>query len=168
MLRARFTAQATQIEMTNSGRPGEWAEDGALRLPGVMSSNRPDVVLLMEGLNDLTALGDRGVMRAWNAIDTMAKEVRGRGARLFLATLPPSRTGVPNAVPPALVQTLNSRIRTTAAGEGAVLVDVHQALSANLPAYIGPDGIHPTAAGYERIAEVFFAAIRAELEARIQ
>lgn len=168
LLRGRFTAQTAQIEVTNAGRPGEWAQDGALRLPGVMSANRPEAVLLMHGVNDLTALGDAGMLRAALALDTMAKEVRGRGARLFMATLPPSRPGLPNAVPLAVIQALNSRIRTTAAGEGAVLVDVHQALSANPAAFIGPDGIHPTIAGYERIAEAFFAALRADLEARPQ
>jgi lysophospholipase L1-like esterase len=31
---------------------------------------------------------------------------------------------------------------------------------------IGSDGLHPTEAGYRRIAELFFAAIRADLEVR--
>jgi lysophospholipase L1-like esterase len=31
---------------------------------------------------------------------------------------------------------------------------------------IGSDGLHPTEAGYRRIADVFFAAIKRELEER--
>ena len=64
------------------------------------------------------------------------------------------------------VTALNDRIRTTAAGEGAVLVDLHAALSADVTRYIGIDGLHPTEAGYLRMAEVFFDAIRATLEVR--
>jgi lysophospholipase L1-like esterase len=164
-LRARYSAQVAALEVVNAGVPGEWAEDGAVRLPGVLSTARPDAVLLLEGLNELAALGSTtGVQRAIRGIDTMAKEVRNRGARLFLATLPPTRTTGPRAVPPSVILALNTQIRATAQGENAVLVDLHQALSADVTRYIGPDGAHPTEAGYERIAEAFLAAIRANLE----
>jgi lysophospholipase L1-like esterase len=163
-LRARYTNQTSQLQVTNAGWPGEWAEDGAERLPSVMASFRPEAVLLMEGVNELAALGTPGLTRAARAIDTMAREVRNRGARLFLATVPPTRTSGTTTVPLALVQSLNSTIRTTARGENAVLVDVYGALSTDITRYIGVDGVHPTEAGYQRIAEVFFEAIRAELE----
>jgi lysophospholipase L1-like esterase len=166
-LRARYTAQVASLEVTNAGRAGEWAEDGAVRLPGVMSTVRPEAVLLLEGLNELSALtAMSGVLRATNAIDTMAKEVRNRGARLFLATLPPTRSTGPRAVPASLMLSLNAQIRATARGEGAVVVDLHGALSTDVTRYIGPDGAHPTEAGYERIADTFLAAIRADLEVR--
>jgi lysophospholipase L1-like esterase len=164
LLRARYTAQTSTLQMFNAGRPGEWAEDGALRLPAVLANERPEVVLLLQGANDLGALGTPGVQRAWRAIDTMAKEVRNRGARLFLATLPPTRTTGVNAIPNTLIQSLNANIRTTAQGEGAVLVDLNQALASDVNRYVGIDGLHPTEAGYQRIAETFFAAIRAALE----
>lgn len=166
MLRARYTGQTSALEITNAGLPTEWAEDGAARLPGVMSSMRPQVVLLMEGLNDLAALGSRGVPSAWRGIDTMAKEIRNRGARAFLATLPPPRPSGVKAVPINLVQTLNANIRDTARGEGAVLVDVFSALSVDVNRYISFDGLHPTEAGYQKIAETFYDAIRLDLEVR--
>jgi lysophospholipase L1-like esterase len=163
-LRARYTTQMSSLQVTNAGWSGEWAEDGAVRLPGMMSAFRPEAVLLLEGVNELAALGTPGVQRASRAIDTMAKEVRGRGARLFLATLPPARTTGSASVPNALIQSLNAIIRTTARGENAVLVDLHAALSSDVNRYIGVDGVHPTEAGYQKIAETFFAAIRADLE----
>jgi lysophospholipase L1-like esterase len=163
-LRTRYTAQMSSLQVTNAGWSGEWAEDGAVRLPGMMSAFRPEAVLLLEGVNEIAALGTPGVQRASRAIDTMAKEVRGRGARLFLATLPPARTTGSATVPNALIQSLNALIRTTARGENAVLVDLHAALSSDVTRYIGVDGVHPTEAGYEKIAETFFAAIRADLE----
>jgi lysophospholipase L1-like esterase len=164
LLRARYTGQVSQLQVVNAGWPGEWAEDGAVRLPGILASNRPEVVLLMEGTNELGALGTPGVARASRAIDTMAREVRNRGARLFLATVPPTRATGANTIPPSLINALNATIRTTARGENAVLVDIHGAISADVNRYIGADGLHPTEAGYQRIAETFFAAIRGELE----
>jgi lysophospholipase L1-like esterase len=164
MLRARYTGQVTQLQMVNAGRPGEWAEDGAVRLPGVLANERPEVVMLVQGVNELGALGTPGIQRASRAIDTMAREVRNRGARLFLATLPPTRPTGTNTVSINLIQTLNSLIRTTARGENAVLVDLYGALATDVNRYIGTDGLHPTEAGYQRIAETFFAAIRADLE----
>jgi lysophospholipase L1-like esterase len=163
-LRARYKSQTSQLQVTNAGWPGEWAEDGVKRLPGMLSSFRPEAVLLLEGSNDLAALGAPGVQRAARAIDTMAREVRNRGARLFIATIPPTRGTGQNAIAPALIQSLNSTIRTTARGENAVLVDVFGALSDDVTKYIGADGLHPTEAGYLKIAETFFAAIRADLE----
>jgi lysophospholipase L1-like esterase len=165
-LRARYTTQAAQITVSNAGRPGEWAEDGAVRLPAVLSVERPEVVLLLEGINELAALGEPGVLRAARAIDTMAKEARNRGARLFLATVPPTRSSAVNAVPIARVQALNTWIRNIARGEGAILVEVYEAIALDVPRYLGPDGVHPNEAGYQRIADTFFQAIRAELEVR--
>lgn len=163
-LRARYTRQLLQLQVTNAGLSGEWAEEGTRRLPGALANVRPEAVLLLEGANDLSALGTPGVQRASRAIDTMAREVRSRGARLFLATLPPSRGTSANAISPTLITALNSAIRTTARGENAVLVDLFAALSTDVTRYIGPDGLHPTEAGYLRIAQAFFDAIRADLE----
>lgn len=166
MLRARYTAQASVIDVANAGLSGEWAEDGAKRLPGVMVSVRPEAVLLLEGVNDIAAQGSVGVTRAWQALDVMAKEIRNRGARVFIGTLPPSRPGGPKAVAQALITSLNERIKITATGEGAVLVDVHAALATDIPRYVGIDGLHLTEAGHLRVAELFFDAVRSDLEAR--
>jgi hypothetical protein len=43
------------------------------------------------------------------------------------------------------------------------LVDVYQAFNGNL-ALIGPDGLHPAADGYAKIADTFFTAIKSTLE----
>ena len=64
------------------------------------------------------------------------------------------------------VLTLNDLIRNGASAEGATFVDLYGALSTNIPLYVGTDGLHPTAAGYQRIADTFFAAIRTAFEGR--
>ena len=164
LLRARFSAQVSALEMVNSSVAGEWAQDGVKRLPGVMANLRPEAVLLLEGYNDLGAASS--VTAAAAAIDTMAKEIRNRGARAFLATLPPPGPSGAKGIALSQIVTLNDRIRSTAAGEGAVLVDVYQGLIADIPRYVGPDGLHLTELGYQHVAELFFNAIRTDLEVR--
>jgi len=168
ILSMRYPSQAGVIAITNAGLSGEWAADGARRFPAVMSALRPEAVLLLEGANDLAALGPGGLSPAASAVESMAREARFRGARVLMATLPPSRAGGRSALSTALLQTYNSRVQAIARGEGALLVDVYSALVSDLNAYIGIDGLHPTEAGYRRMAELFAQAIRGEFEVRDQ
>ena len=161
-LRQRYVSQS--VAVVNAGRTGETAASAFPRFQSAMATNRPEVVLLLTGYNDVESRAS--VDAASRSIDRMAKEARGLGARVFVATLTPIIQGRSRSQPDALVQQLNSAIRSLAAGEGAVLVDLYQATLPNVDAWIGVDGLHPTEAGYARIAEQFFAAIRADLEAR--
>jgi lysophospholipase L1-like esterase len=162
MLSGRYTAQA--IAVTNAGKAGEWAADGALRFPDVRRTVRPEVVLLLEGYNDPLATSV-GMNEAVAAMESMMKDARLGGARVFLASLTPGRPGR-NTIPTSLLLAYNDRLRALAAGEQAVFVDLYAALQSNVGTYIGIDGLHPTEAGYRRMAETFFAAVRADLEVR--
>ena len=51
-----------------------------------------------------------------------------------------------------------------ASDEGVRFVDLYNALLAEVNTVIGVDGLHPTEVGYKRIADIFFAAIQANLE----
>lgn len=166
LLRMRYTAQANMIEVVNAGQSGEWAQDGTQRFESMLSAVRPEVVILLDGANDVGALGDRGINAAAAALDRMARVARGRDVRVVMATLPPPRPGGIRTLPDAQVRELNSRIRAIAGGEGAVLVDLYGGLLSDVNRYIGVDGLHPTVAGYERIAELMLQAIRATFEVR--
>jgi hypothetical protein len=61
----------------------------------------------------------------------------------------------------AVVQSFNDSIRFGAPLEGAIFVDLYAAMLPDVNTLIGVDGLHPTEAGYQRMAETFFAAIRA-------
>lgn len=161
-LARRYALQA--VTVVNAGQPGQWAADAVPRFLAALSTNQPEVVLLLMGTNDLntTSTTNAGVA----ALDRMAKEARGRGARVFLATLPPSLPGGPRTPPLQLQLTFNAGVRSLAAGEGAVLVDLNALMAAEAQTWIGSDGLHPTEAGYARMAELFFDAIRANLEVR--
>jgi len=166
LLRGRYVSQSASIQVTNAGKSGEGALEGAQRLPGVMASVNPDVVLLLEGYNDLSLYGTRGISVGIAGMDAMAREARNRGARVFIATLTPSRPGGVNTLPPDWLVEYNNRLRTLAAGEGAVYVNLYDAMLPSLSTYIGVDGLHPTEAGYRRMAEEFLFGIRTTLEAR--
>ncbi len=161
LLTSRYLTQASSMVMTNEGLPGETAPEAVSRYLAAINRYRPEVVLLLEGYNGVT--GNGGASGAAAAVSTMASEARNRGMRVFIATLTPAKPGS-RAIPDLFLLNYNDRMRNIARGEGAPLVDLYAALSTDVSAYIGIDGLHPNEAGYRKMAETFFAAIRAELE----
>jgi lysophospholipase L1-like esterase len=159
-LRARYTTQ--QPTVFNEGVGGERVEMGATRLPGVLSADRAQALLLQEGINNLNA-GDPA-SAVVNGLRTMVRQARGMGIPVLLGTLLPERAGAcrayaVNAVPPA-----NDQIRSMAAAEGALVVDLYQTFNGKTDTLLGPDGLHPNETGYDAIAQTFFDAIRQSLE----
>ena len=152
-----------QITVVNQGLPGEFAAAALPRLRAVLAVHRPEVVLLMEGTNDLglsMATGDAALY----AIDSMLGAIQASGATPVLATIPPIRAIGGRAVPAGRVRPYNGRLRSLAAARGVPLVDVHAVLGRGecsdgaSPALscIGGDDLHPTEQGYELIAGAFF------------
>ena len=156
------------VPVTDCGVGGEQASQALVRLPGVLALANYDVVLLMEGANDLNEEsligGSRqtAVDRVSGAVASMIRAARP-GRTVFVGTLLPERLGG-KAARPDWVEPVNARLRTLVPAEGAILVDLYQAFGGSPDPYIGPDGLHPTIAGYQKIADTFFAAIRATLE----
>ena len=163
-LRAAYAAQSASIAVQNSGEPGERILDGNQRFPGVFDASRPEVVLLMEGGNGLPQVGpdiSTGIMRI------MVQKAKSGGARVLVGSMIPQVAGRPRATTP-VSETLayNTTLQIMSAQEGATFVDVYNPMLAEAATLIGSDGLHPTEAGYRRIADVFFAAIQRELEQR--
>jgi lysophospholipase L1-like esterase len=155
--------------VANQGSSGEFAEDrGAQsRFSSLVSSRQYSVALIMEGTNDLYDRDSRAVPRAIDGLRQMIRDAKSRDIRPFLATVPPMN---PAACSPvcrglawSLVAGFNDAVRALAMAEDVPLVDVHQGFEGNL-ALIGPDGLHPSADGYAKIADLFFTAIKQALE----
>jgi len=163
LLATRYASQA--IAVSNEGKGGEKAVDGIGRAQSVINGQRPEVVLILDGYNDLGA-GEAGIQPAISAINEMAKDARFRGAKVFLATMTPPRTDVNRGISNATVVRFNEALRVMARGENAVLVDLYAAMSGNAALYNSDDNRHPNEAGYKKMAETFFAAIQAALEVR--
>ena len=87
-------------------------------------------------------------------------------ARVLVANVPdiallPALGGRAGLAP--VVAAWNAAIAAAARAHGAILVDVyaHWRDLALHPEYVGPDGLHPTAEGYRRLAELFWRVYRA-------
>jgi lysophospholipase L1-like esterase len=160
---ARYRLQTPVV--INEGEPGELASTaGVQRFRGVLIGHRPDVVLLMEGTNDLL-LGQTGANNAIDALRAMVREAKSQNIRIALATIPPQRAGGArrrDAVV-ALIPGFNDRIRALAATEGIPLVDVFSGMQAD-SSLIGPDDLHMTTRGYDVMAGIYFDAIKANFE----
>lgn len=162
-LAARYTTQANDIVVANLGAPAETAVDGAARLPRVLGTGTAQAVLLMEGANDFP-----DTSHALTAMRTMVQTAKSRGLRAFLATLPPENPN-PACSPNrgknwAFVVPYNDGLRSIAASESVVLVDVYSAFNGDTTTLVDCDGLHPTALGYQRIADTFLTSIRQTLE----
>jgi lysophospholipase L1-like esterase len=162
---ARYRQQAPIV--INEGVGGEGAAEGARRLRTVVLRHRPEVLLLMEGTNDLPDRPDigRGADTAIAALRAMIGEAKILGLRVALATIPPQRAGgirhrdaVANLIP-----AFNDRVRALAAAENVALVEVYNAMKDDL-SLIGIDDLHMTIQGYDVMAEAYFQAIRREFE----
>ncbi len=174
-LRSRYQTQTSSITVANGGSPGERitidgtkALDPATfsRFTSVTSSQIYNVILIMEGSNDVNERDQSLFPGAIAGLRQMVLDAKSRGLRPYLATIPPMNPAAPccRNLGASLVPTFNDQVRGLAASEGVTLADVYQALSGNVTTYIGPDGLHPTASGYAKIADTFFAAIRQTLE----
>jgi lysophospholipase L1-like esterase len=163
MLRVRYPS--LPITITNEGLPGESAVQAATsgRLAGLLRANRPEVLLLLEGYNDLLLGGGAAIPPATTALRTMVRDARSLGVQVLLAGLTPFRPGTQRGGNAAFVPPFNDEVRMIAAAEGAIYVDTYTTFDLSL---VGMDGLHLTAAGYSRLAEIFSAQIVTTFERR--
>ncbi len=161
-LRARYAAQT--VEVINEGQPGELLTgEGEDRLERLVERHRPDMLIVLEGVNDIGTkdpelVGD--VLRS-----AVRRAVRANVPLVMVSTLLPGVQGRIKPPDPDRVDALNDEIRSWASAEGAVLVDTFHAVDPMKELFIGQDGLHPTPAGYEFLADVFLDVIKNHFEA---
>ncbi len=168
-LAARYAAQS--ITVINEGNGGETAAQGALDLPRVLNADTPQALLLLEGINDIHAgrpTQGAAIPTVTSSLRTMVQEGKRRGMTVFLSTLLPQRKGACRGFDWTDdiedVLTANTQIRNLASSEGVPLVDMYQAISGQVDTLLGADGLHPSEAGYQKMADQFYAAITQRLE----
>lgn len=161
-LAARYATQAASIAVINAGKPNETAQLGVDRLPKVLAESQPDVLLLMEGVNGLFIAGPD---LSADFVGDMVRSAKSQ-ARVFVASMLPTIPGRRNSQVVFELEKLNSNLRSMAADEGVVFVDLYSPMLPEAATLIGIDGLHPTEAGYRRIADIFFASIQANLEVK--
>ena len=166
LLAERYPSQ--MITVINEGAGGEDIKGGVANLPAVLSANAPEVLLLQEGINTLNEQHKAGIPLVVEGLRTMIQEARSRTIKVFAATLLPERPGGCRAYDYSEdyddIIEANVQIRRMIGTEGAILVDLYEAFNGRTGMLIGEDGLHPSAAGYQRMAAAFFDAIKKNLE----
>ena len=160
-LTSTYTTQASSISMSNQGAGSEFILDGVQRFDRVFPGSQAEVVLLQEGVNGLPFVGpdtSTGLMRI------MVQQAKNGNARVFVGSMIPSVPGRSRSQNAAALVAYNNVLQIMCTQEGATYVDLYNPMLAEADALIGSDGLHPTEAGYRRIADLFFTAIRSVLE----
>ncbi|MGI8914298.1 MAG: SGNH/GDSL hydrolase family protein [Chloroflexota bacterium] len=154
--------------LVNLGISGETLH-GALtdELPIAVDAN-PDLVTIWLAVNDLNARVTPE--RYEQDLDTMLGTLHQQThARVAVANVPdlslvPAYSGIDPALVAQGVDRWNTIIARQAARNGATLIDLHGSwrdLAAH-PEYVGLDGFHPSADGYQRLADLFYRSLRAQ------
>jgi lysophospholipase L1-like esterase len=158
MLQARYTNQT--IVVADDGQGGEMASDPqtVVRFDAALLRETPQVVLIMDGANDLLNLDVSGIVPAISAVGTLGAHATDRGVQIFLATLPPSDPSKRLGGGASAVGPFNAQLASLAASRNWTLVDVNAAFHGDL-GLLGSDGLHPTDAGYQVIAQAFYDKI---------
>ena len=163
-LQSAYRSQSSSITVINSGQASERILDGLERFPSAFQSSQAEVVILMEGVNGLPQVGpdiSTGVMRI------MVQTAQDGRARVFVGSMIPQVAGRPRATTPVSeLLAYNNTLQIMSTQEGITYVDLYNRMMPDAATLIGSDGLHPTEAGYRRIAELFFEAIRTQLEER--
>jgi lysophospholipase L1-like esterase len=140
-------ARLTGRKVVNAGVPGEISTVGAQRLPELLERERPALLILCHGGNDLLARQDHQIIAA--NLRTMIRSARERGVAVMLVAVP-----LPDLAlkPPPLYAEV--------AGEFAIPLE-----GKILPHILGKNGlksdhIHPNAAGYKLMAEALAVMLK--------
>jgi acyl-CoA thioesterase-1 len=158
----RYPGQA--ITVVNEGVPGEQTTTAVDRLPSVLDASRPEVLLLQHGANDIYGNNRANLLVVRDNVRRMIRLARARQVAVLAGTLLPQRQGACRGASWALVPEVNDLLRPVIAAEGAVLVDLYEAFGGQAGSLIGPDGLHPNEAGYQKMADTFFDTIRQRFE----
>lgn len=146
----------------NAGIPGDTTNGMLARLQSDVFSYSPNYVSVMGGINDLTS--STPVATVFANLQSIYRQCRQRGIRVFALTVLPLETGHPSyslAVQEAICS-LNALIRQECKSQPSmILVDafsvVVDPLSAScqpLTGYLQTDHIHPSARGAKAIGEL--------------
>lgn len=124
-------------------------------LPGTIDRNRPSVVLIMAGTNDVQA----GFTRAGVAksVALAASTAAAGGAKLVFLTIPAFTRGAAVAEPSVVAY--NAALTAAASSAGVPVLDAHAALDGCTDCY-DADGVHLSPQGSMAVAESALPALR--------
>ena len=166
------------ITVPNYGKGGEPIDDKAIeRLRGILANEKPAAVLLLDGYNNMFSTCAPGVSNTsecsqkitdvgFGIRDLIRTAKRSEyGVRyIFVSTMTPP--GPYLGIPPdrriandAIVRA-NIGIANMVRAEGVTLVDTYPKFLGHEAEYVDQDGLHLRPAGYQAVADSFFAVIK--------
>ena len=157
-----------QFVVFNEGLPGELATVALARFRTLLTSRRPEAVLLLEGINDLS--NDFTPTRVAAALFQLVDAATSVGIPVVVATMFPTYAEVdpdghyrPNGAD--LVPGFNAELRRLAVGRLNVhLLDLEPLMRNR--SYVGADGIHLTDSGFEVMAAAFLQRVESAFPVR--
>lgn len=160
-LRAAYRAQADAIIVANEGKGGETLSDGMRRFDTVFTSANPDAVLLQEGVNGVAVDGPEV---STEMMRRMVRRAKDGNAVVFVGSMLPTLANRQRTQNRSALESYDTALQAMCAQEEVSYVDLYNGMLPQADQLIGIDGLHPTEAGYRRIAEIYFAAIKQRLE----
>lgn len=134
-------------KVVNAGIPGELSAAGAARLPEVLEREKPALLILCHGGNDLLQKQDTG--RLAENLRTMIRTAREKGVAVVLLAVPAPDLSLS---PPPLYGEVAKEFAVPLEGKAlAKILGKHSLKS---------DYIHPNAAGYKQLAAAVAALLR--------
>jgi lysophospholipase L1-like esterase len=169
LLQRMFTERVPDqpIVVHNEGLGGERVMESGIRLRETIAKIHPDVLLLLEGINDLNRGTDpREIVLA---LRDRIQDARDRDVQyIFVSTLLPVAPDNCVSAPPRcrgtsttneVIAATNERIREVVPKAGGHLVDTFDLFMANRAAYIAIDGLHLRPEGNRALASAFWERI---------
>jgi lysophospholipase L1-like esterase len=167
-LETRLQTAGVAATLVNAGKGGEKTPEGLTRIDGVLAQGAPgDVLILMEGTNDVTQRDDIPLETTVFNLDRMAERAETLGLTVIHATVIPRPPNAKIDADNVLTDQLNGRIRHIAGVRQRRLADpneVFRGTAGLFGTYYSTDPEdrvgHPNAAGYDLLTGVFFNLIQ--------
>ena len=148
----RRLAQLIGRPVINAGLSGETTAQGRQRLPDALLRERPTLLILCLGLNDLL----RGVPDAEIRANLVAMIREARGANIEVLLLATTRPGTSQAHP----------LYAEAAEQGGAWLDAEAMVSVLTNPALKADLVHPNREGYRAIADALAERLRRNRRSR--
>lgn len=160
------------IVVVNAGCLGAAANDTSpggtfSRFVDKIGTYGPGLLLLQIGVNDLNdASPQTSISNGLQGVQRLIGYARSKGVRVMVGTLLPQiAADLTHGGTPDLIMPFNTQLVPVALNAGAEIVDLYSDIVMDVTDWISPyDGLHPTAAGYQEIARVWFNAVRSAFE----
>ncbi|MDX2454232.1 arylesterase [Desulfosarcina sp.] len=156
-LARRLQAEGYNYQVINAGVSGETSSGALSRIEWVISSLRPDIVILETGANDGLRGLDPDLLKT--NLDRLASSLTTRNIQVILAGM----LMLPN-LGPDYTRSFSEIYPKIAQKHGVVFIPFFLDGVAGEPHLNQPDRLHPTADGYTRIVETVYPYVVRAIE----